>query len=320
MVNGEEKKVNAYGHTPVLYREVTDYVLDGRTGSIRVIDGTLGCGGHSSLILEKNRQAELLGIDRDDEALERSAEVLAFAAGRIHLVRGSYSSLKDLATEVGWASVDAVLLDVGVSSPQLDDFSRGFSFRGDSPLDMRMDRRSPITAGWLLNNSPFEELSRIFREYGEVKGYGRLARAVVERRERKLWEGTGEFAELCEQVLGRARKGAPPAPTLCFQALRIAVNDELGELTRGLRAAKEILSPGGILAVISFHSLEDRIVKNFFRDEAAECHCPPGCPVCICGHRASLELLTRKPVVAQDDELAENRRAACAKLRVARKL
>ncbi len=308
-----------YSHQPVLYREVVKHIAEPER-PLRLIDGTLGCGGHSSLILRSNRQAELLGIDRDGDALERAADVLAFAAGRTRLVRGAYANMKDYAAEAGWASADAVLLDIGVSSPQLDDFSRGFSFREDAPLDMRMDRRSPVTASRILNNSSFEELARIFREYGEIQRYGKLAKAIVERREERPWSSTRELAELCEKVLGRSRKGAPPAPTLCFQALRIAVNDELGELEKGLESAIDLLAPGGILAVISFHSLEDRIVKNKFRDESTECICPPGCPVCICHHKARLKVLTKKPLTAAADELVDNPRAACAKLRVAVKI
>ncbi|MDD3118807.1 MAG: 16S rRNA (cytosine(1402)-N(4))-methyltransferase RsmH [Victivallales bacterium] len=308
-----------FGHCPVLYREVVKYIATPER-PLRLIDGTLRCGGHSSLILRSNRQAELLGIDRDGDALERAADVLSFAAERIRLVRGNYGDLKDLAAEVGWDTADAILLDIGVSSPQLDDFSRGFSFREDAPLDMRMDRRSPVTASRILNHSSLEELARIFREYGEIRKYEKLARAVVERREQQPWSSTKELAELCARILGRSRKGAPPAPTLCFQALRIAVNDELGELSRGLEAAVELLSPGGILAVISFHSLEDRIVKNKFRTEATSCICPPGCPVCICHHRARLQLVTKKPLTAAADEVAENPRSACAKLRIAVKI
>lgn len=308
-----------FSHTPVLYREVTDYIaLPERP--LKLIDGTLGCGGHSSLILKNNRQAVLLGIDRDGDALERAAEALAFASERIQLCRGSYSNLKDHAAEAGWASADAVLLDIGVSSPQLDDFHRGFSYRENGPLDMRMDRRSPRTASRLLNKCSEEELAQIFRDYGEIKQSGKLARAIIARREEQSWSETAELAELCTRVLGKPRKGAPPAPTLCFQALRIAVNDELGELEKGLEAAVELLAPGGILAVISFHSLEDRIVKNFFRHEATGCICPPGCPVCICTHKARLDILTKKPVTAQADEIKSNSRAACAKLRVARKI
>ncbi len=317
---GTGKADDGFGHYPVLHREVTEF-LTWKSGAVRLIDGTLGCGGHSSLILQKNRQAELLGIDRDGDALERAGKALAFAEDRVRLMRGNFSELAVLAAEVGWPSVDAVLLDLGISSPQIDDAERGFSLRLNGPLDMRMDRRNPNSASRILNRAPQEELERIFRDYGEVQRWRLLARAVVERRTEKPFDMTADFAEFCEKVLGRARPGKLPTPTLCFQGLRIAVNDELGELERGLAAAHEIVSPGGRLAVISFHSLEDRMVKNFFREAERDCICPPKCPVCICGgNRATLKVLTKKPVTAAPDELAENSRSACAKLRVAEKI
>lgn len=311
---------DGFCHYPVLHREVTEF-LSWKSGPVRVIDGTLGCGGHSSLILRGNPQAEVLGIDRDDDALARAARVLAFAGGRVRLVRGDFSDLDALAGEAGWNEADAVLLDLGISSPQIDDAGRGFSLRLNGPLDMRMDRRNPDSASRLLNRMPEEELGRIFRDYGEIQRWRTLARAVVERRAVRLFDTTADFAGFCESVLGKARPGRLPTPTLCFQALRIAVNDELGELERGLAAARRIVSPGGRLAVISFHSLEDRMVKNFFRQAEADCICPPKCPVCICGGgRATLKVLTKKPVTAAPDELAENSRSACAKLRVAEKI
>jgi 16S rRNA (cytosine1402-N4)-methyltransferase len=310
---------DGFKHIPVLYREVLEYLAVG-SGKCRIIDGTLGSGGHSSLILKANRQAEVLGIDRDADALKRAEETLAFASDRVHLMRGSFSDLADLAAEVGWASADAVLLDIGVSSPQIDDPRRGFSLRLDGPLDMRMDTRSQYTASRVLNREPEAELARIFYEYGEVRSSRKLAREIVRRREEKPFATTLEFAEFCDDVLGKSRPGKLPKPTLCFQALRIAVNDELGQLKKGLDAAVSILKPGGRLAVISFHSLEDRIVKNYFRELARDCICPPRTPVCICNHEPELKVVTRKPVTAQKDELAENRRAASAKLRVAIKL
>ena len=271
-------------------------------------------------MLVRNAQAELLGIDRDDDALLWTRGVLSFASGRICLVKGEFSCLAEQAARIGWHQVDAILLDLGISSPQIDEAGRGFSHRLDGPLDMRMDGRSGETACAILNNRSEAELERIFREYGEVRGSRALARAVVERRREKPWAGTGELARLCEAVLPRQRRTAPPSPTLCFQALRIAVNDELGELERVLPAAVGLLAPGGRLAVISYHSLEDRIVKRFMRKEAAECLCPPGLPICVCGHKPSLRLVTRKPVRPTEAEVCENRRAAAAKLRVAEKI
>ena len=263
---------------------------------------------------------EILGIDRDQQALAAAAEKCSFAADRITLARGNFGDLAEIADANGWDKVDAVLLDIGVSSPQLDTPERGFSWRSDGPLDMRMDDRNPVTAGRLLNHSSEEELARIFREYGEIAQARKLARAVAERRQKAPFGTTAELVEVCDEVLGVSRPGKLPHPTLVFQALRIAVNDELGELRRALEAGCGKLKKGGRIAVISFHSLEDRIVKNHFRDESTGCHCPPGLPVCRCGHTASLRPVTRKPIVPGEAEVAANRRSACAKLRAAEKI
>jgi 16S rRNA (cytosine1402-N4)-methyltransferase len=311
---------DGFRHIPVLYREVLEYLAVDTDRPMRVVDATLGNGGHSCLILEKNRQAELLGIDRDGDALIRAGEKLAFAAGRIRLVRGKFSDLADLSAEAGWVSADAVLLDIGISSPQIDDSQRGFSIRLDGPLDMRMDQRSSNTASRVLNHESAQALERIFREYGECDKSWKMAKAVVERRATQPFTTTFDFARFCESVLGRSKPGRLPVSTLYFQALRIAVNDELEELRKALPAAMDLLKPGGRLAVITFHSLEDRIVKNFFRETARECICPPGLPVCMCKHHAGLKVLTRKPVTAQEDELKENSRAGSAKLRAAEKI
>ena len=309
---------DGFKHLPVLYREVLEYLTF--DGPCRIIDGTLGSGGHSSLILKANPQAEVLGIDRDDEALERAGENTGFAGERVKMIRGNFSQLAGSANEIGWDSVDGILLDVGVSSPQIDDSKRGFALRMDGPLDMRMDRRSQLTASRILNKRSEAELADIFYYYGEERRSRRLARAIVERREEKPFERTLEFAELCEKVLGKSRPGKLPTPTKCFQALRIAVNDELEELKTALKEAIPLLKKGGRLAVISFHSLEDRIVKEFFREQAASCVCPPGLPLCICDHPAKVRILTRRPVTAQADEIEFNKRAASARLRVAEKL
>lgn len=307
-------------HLPVLAQAVVELLLAGKSGPCRIIDGTLGNGGHSALLLQTNTLAEVLGIDRDGEALTRANESLAFAASRVRLVHDRYSNLAACATEQGWRSVDAVLLDLGVSSPQLDDARRGFSHRLDGPLDMRMDRGSGTTASRILNFAPEEELARIFFEYGEVRESRRLAREIVRRRERQPFLRTGELAEVCQEVCGRTARRSLPAATLCFQGLRIAVNEELAELAAGLEAATSQLAPGGRLAVISFHSLEDRLVKQFIQRESAECLCPPGLPICVCGQQPRLRRVTRKPIVATATELAANPRAGSAKLRVAERL
>ena len=309
-----------FAHIPVLKTEVLQVLTFPDDRPARLVDGTLGGGGHSAALLERYPGLELLGIDRDEAALEAAAERLAFARDRVTLVRGNYSELDSLARRRGWDEVDGVLLDIGVSSPQLDQTDRGFSWRFDGPLDMRMDRRGSLTAARLLNQASEAQLAEIFREYGELKSARRLAAAIAARRNERPFAVTGDLVVLCDEVLGRSRPGRLPLPTLVFQALRIAVNDELNELDRGLRAALELLAPGGVLAVISFHSLEDRRVKEFIRAEGRGCICPPELPVCRCGHRARLEPLTRRALTAGEAELNVNRRAASAKLRAARKL
>ena len=309
-----------FSHIPVLPNEVVEQMSAGSFR--RWIDGTLGGGGHASLLLKAHPEAELLGIDRDDFALSHAREVLSFGGDRVHTRKGRYSEMSIFAEEEGWESVDAILLDIGVSSPQIDNGSRGFSFRMDGPLDMRMDSSSPLTASRILNQSPAEELERIFREYGELDGGSarRLSMAILERRDLEPFSGTLDFAGLCEKVLRKQRRNAPPVATLPFQALRIAVNGELDELRSGLEQAVDLLAPGGRICVISVHSLEDRIVKNFFRDMAADCKCPAGMPVCTCGWKPKLKILTKHPVTAGEKELAENPRSACAKLRTAIKI
>ena len=282
----------------------------------RLIDGTVGGGGHSSQLLKRYPRLELLGIDRDDAALEKAAETLAFAKERVTLVRGSYSELALFAREKGWTEVDGILLDIGVSSPQLDQPERGFSWRVEGPLDMRMDRREALTASRFLNRGSEEELTRVFREYGELPAARRLAAAVVARREEKPFATTSDLVKLCDDVLGKSKRGQLPSPTLVFQALRIFVNDELGELERALPEAVEMLRTGGRIAVISFHSLEDRIVKNRFRENENPCICPPDFPVCVCGRKSKGKVITRKPIVPTEEEIEENKRSKSSKLRV----
>ncbi|MGN0848854.1 MAG: 16S rRNA (cytosine(1402)-N(4))-methyltransferase RsmH [Victivallaceae bacterium] len=308
-----------FTHIPVLPREVTTYLSFGDR-PVKLIDGTLGCGGHSGLLLKAAPNARLLGIDRDEAALNRATKRLDFARDRITLVHGEFRDIYDIARANGFTEADGILLDIGVSSPQIDDPERGFSWRFDGPLDMRMDRSCRRTAADILAEAGEQELTHIFRDYGELHSAAKLARAVISHRKNGRFERTAEFAGFCEEVLGRTAPGKLPLPTLIFQALRIAVNDELKQLEDGLNGALKTLASGGRLAVITFHSLEDRTVKNFFRLAASSCVCPPGLPVCICGKRAEVKILTRKVVTAQEDELAENRRSAPAKLRVVEKL
>ncbi|MBQ9338566.1 MAG: 16S rRNA (cytosine(1402)-N(4))-methyltransferase RsmH [Lentisphaeria bacterium] len=309
-------------HIPVLADETVRLLTGGRTsGAFHLIDCTLGCGGHSAMVLRQNPDAEVLALDRDPQAIMRGAAALEFAAERVFLRQTDFAGMKQAAEAVGWDHADAILMDLGVSSPQIDDPKRGFSFRNEGPLDMRMDTGAPLTAARVLNTYSQEELERVFREYGEIREARQLARAVVEDRKAKPFETTLQFAGLCDRVLrSKGRKSGPPAPTLCFQALRIEVNDELGQLRRALEAALELLVPGGVLAVISFHSLEDRIVKRFMAEMSEKCKCPPDFPVCVCGWKPKLAVLTRKPVTASEEELKRNPRAACAKLRAAERL
>ncbi len=313
---------SGYTHIPVLAEQTVSVLSEAGRPLKRLIDCTLGCGGHSGMLLERNPELEILGIDRDDEALQRSAEHLAFAGDRVHLKKGRFSELAELAGEIGWESVDGILMDIGISSPQIDDPQRGFSFRFDGPLDMRMDRSSTLSASRVVNQYSGEELRNIFRKYGELDGRdaARLAEAIVAAREKQAFARTSELAAVCENVLSRHKRKGPPAPTLCFQALRIEVNKELEELEKALETAVPLLNTGGRIAVICFHSLEDRIVKNFFRDMAETCKCPPGLPVCVCGWKSKLKIVTRHPVTAEDEELSRNPRAACAKLRAAEKI
>lgn len=288
-----QKNIMDFGHIPVLPRQTVGLLTGERQGRCRVIDCTLGCGGHSALILKKLPEALLLGIDRDADALARAEKALAFADGRVRFAQSDFASIKTVAQAAGWDDgVDMILLDLGVSSPQIDDPQRGFSFRYEGPLDMRMDKRSELTASRVLNTYSERELDRIFREYGELRESRRLARAIVEERAKAPFERTSEFARLCDSVLKRyLRKNAPPAPTLCFQALRIEVNDELGQLERALEDAVGLLNPKGRIAVISFHSLEDRIVKHFFQSMAETCKWSAG----VSGLHLRMEAETGNP-------------------------
>jgi 16S rRNA (cytosine1402-N4)-methyltransferase len=279
----------------------------------------VGLGGHASLVAERIAPGgRLLGIDRDDAALDVARGRLAGLDPPAVLLRGDFRDLAELSRQAGLGPVDGVLLDLGVSSPQLDDPERGFSFRRDGPLDMRMDRRSPLTAARVVNEMPERELAGLVLRLGEERWAARIARFVVERRPLRT---TGALAAAVEAAVPRAAwpRDIHPA-TRTFQAIRMHVNDELGSLDQGLRGAVEVLSPGGRLAVIAFHSLEDGAVKRFLARESRDCVCPPQQPVCTCGHRASMRTLTRRPVRPSPEELAANPRSRSARLRAAERL
>ncbi len=310
------KQQPTYGHVPIMVEEILA-LLAPRPG--RFIDATLGAGGHAEALLQANSLVELLGIDRDEQALKLAERRLQPYSRRVRLLHGTFADLEQLAAEVGWREVDGILLDIGLSSMQIDNPARGFSYRQDGPLDMRMDRRSPITASTIINSADETELARIFYEYGEERRSRQLAKAIVNRRAQTPYERTGELAETIRASLGQSRRSLPPEARI-FQALRIAVNGELEQLESALAQAHDLLGEGGRLAVITFHSLEDRIVKQRFRHWAADCICPPGLPICVCGKKSTVRELTRKPTTASEAEIARNRRAASAKLRACEKL
>lgn len=301
-------------HYPVLYNEVMEYTQLQAGG--RYIDATVGTGGHAVGILERSAPTgRLLGLDQDPTALDIASERLDHFGERVLLVQRNFRFLRDVVQQHNFGPVDGILFDLGYSSVQIDDHARGFSFRSDVPLDMRFDPDAPTTAEDLVNHLPQDKLADLIYEYGEERHSRRIARAIVANRPIST---ARELADLIEATLGRRERIHPATRT--FQALRIAVNDELGALEEALPQAVEVLEAGGRLLVISFHSLEDRIVKHFFRRESKDCICPPHILVCECDHVATLKIITRKPVTASEEEIAANPRARSAKLRVAERL
>ena len=305
-----------FSHTSVLLNETIEGLRIRPEGVYA--DGTLGGGGHSLEIVKKLAPSgHLIGFDRDEAAIRAAGERLGSFQDQVTIVRSNYSSMPRILREMGYGSVDGIVLDLGVSSYQLDTADRGFSYMHDAPLDMRMDQRELRTAGDLVNESELNELTRIIRDYGEERFAGSIARHIVERRSRKKIETTGELVEIIRAsipVKFQKRGGHPAKRT--FQALRIELNGELQALEDSLDAMIGMLSDGGRLAVITFHSLEDRIVKLAFRRNENPCTCPPDFPVCICGKKPAGYVLTRKPILPGERECRENPRAASAKLRI----
>ncbi len=285
------------------------------------VDGTLGRAGHSREIARRLTTGRLICIDRDQAALDAAPERLEGLMDRVTLVRGNFSDLGPLLDGLGLDQVDGMLFDLGVSSPQLDDASRGFSYMADAPLDMRMDKDSGLTARDVVNQWPREELRRILYQYGEERYAPSIATAIVRARELAPIETTLELVDLIKSAMPAAalREKQHPAKR-SFQAIRIAVNDELSAVDTMIQAAVPHLAAGGRLCVISFHSLEDRLVKNGFAAFAKGCTCPPDFPVCVCGKKPVIRLVTKKPIISGEAELSENARARSAKLRIAEKL
>lgn len=301
-------------HIPVLLQEVITALRPYPNGVY--LDATVGAGGHAAAILEHSSpNGQLFGFDQDQRALELAAQALSRFGQRVHLIHANFDRLAEIAQGQQIPPVDGLLLDLGVSSMHLDQPERGFSFQVDGPLDMRMDSTGDQTAADLVNNLPEEELADLIYRYGEERHSRRIARAIVKAR--PIYR-TEELAQLIAKAAGYSRQEQiriHPA-TRTFQALRIATNDELGALERVLPQTIAQLKPGGRLAIISFHSLEDRIVKQFFRQESQDCICPPEQPVCTCRHKATIDIITKRPIVPNLSEIDANPRARSAKLRV----
>jgi 16S rRNA (cytosine1402-N4)-methyltransferase len=307
-----------YTHQPVLLQECLE-ALNLRGDGVYV-DGTLGRAGHSAEIARRLTTGRLIGIDRDQAAIDAAGKRLAPWADRVTLVRGNFQDLEMLLAQAGVTGADGMLFDLGVSSPQLDDPARGFSYMHDAPLDMRMDLSQPLNAYTVVNEWSEEALRRILYEYGEERYAPQIARSIVRARSAAPLETTFALVDAIKAAMPAAAKREKQHPAKrSFQAIRIAVNGELDALEPMLRAAVETLRPGGRLAVITFQSLEDRIVKRTFKELSTGCICPPEFPVCVCGRKPKIKLITRKPTEAGAAELESNPRARSAKLRVAEK-
>lgn len=306
-----------FQHQPVMLREVVEFLAPA-PGRV-FVDGTLGGGGHSEALLRAG--AGVFGVDRDQDALDAAGVRLA-EYGNFHALYGNFHDLRALLQAQGVGPVDGILLDLGVSSYQLDTAERGFSYHADAPLDMRMDRRQSFDAKELVNTWSEQEIARVLRDYGEEAWAARIARMIVEHRARAPLATTGDLVRAVDAAIPRKVRDRDTGHSAqkTFQALRIAVNDELAPLGQALEDAVSLLRPGGRLCVITFHSLEDRIVKQTFRRLERPCTCPPGLPVCICGKKPSVGLPVRGALKPGAEEIAQNPRARSAKLRVAQKL
>lgn len=309
-----------FHHIPVLLEETISYLNIKPKGVY--VDCTLGGAGHSAEILKRLQpEGILVGIDQDTNALAAADKKLAAIGSNYRLVHSNFNEIKYVLEKLEIEAVDGVIFDLGVSSHQLDQAQRGFSYQVDAPLDMRMNPLEPVTAKVLVNGLTEDELHKIISQYGEEKWARRIAKFIVEARQEELITTTGQLVEIIKKAIpAGARKEGPHPAKRTFQAIRIAVNDELNKFKAALRDAVDLLAPGGRVGVISFHSLEDRITKELFRELSKKCICPPDFPVCTCGTVPLLKVITNKPVEASDEELAKNPRARSAKLRVAERL
>lgn len=310
-----------FKHVPVLVPSVVKWLGPPLEGAEVLVDCTLGAGGHAEVFLQRFNGLTVIGIDRDEQALQAAGARLEPFGSRVKLAKGNFRELDEVIASLGYGKVGAVLYDLGVSSAQLDGLNRGFSYRSGSDLDMRMDQGAPTTAADIVNGYSAEELIRVLFDYGEERYARRIARAIVNRRTSKAFEKSDDLAEVVRTAIPAASRRTGPHPARrTFQALRIEVNDELESLRASLESAVARLRTGGRVAVISYHSLEDRIVKRFFREGATECTCPKDFPVCVCGTTPKLTVLTGKPIRPSAEEVEENPRSDSARLRVAEKL
>ena len=309
-----------FKHVPVLYEECME-MLNIRPGGVYV-DGTLGGGGHASGIAERiGKEGTLIGIDRDQDALDAAGKRLQDYECRKLLVRSTYAQIREILADLEIGGIDGAILDIGVSSFQLDNPDRGFSYMQDAPLDMRMNRDDPFSAYDVVNGYAKEDLNRIIRSYGEEKWASRIASFIAERRKEAPIETTGQLTEIIKAAIpASARRDGPHPAKRTFQAIRIEVNGELEQLKEACDAYCDVLNSGGRLCIITFHSLEDRIVKDAFNRRLDPCTCPKDLPVCVCGKRADVKKVTGKPITAREEELESNPRSRSAKLRVIEKL
>lgn len=305
-----------FQHKPVMLNEVIDSLKIRPEGTY--VDGTLGGAGHSSQIARRlSGEGRLFGFDQDAAAIEAAAKRLEPYKDRVSIIRSNYSEMRERLSELGVRSADGILLDLGVSSYQLDDAQRGFSYRADAPLDMRMDQRQKLSAREVVNGYSIGELTRVIREYGEERFARNIAKHITAEREKKPIETTGELISILKAAIpAKAREGGGHPAKRTFQAIRIEVNRELDVLSDSLDGMIDLLADGGRICVITFHSLEDRIVKEVFRRNENPCTCPPEFPVCVCGKKSKGHVITRKPIIPSVEETEENPRSKSAKLRV----